>query len=383
MSKLGKWGRASAALGVILATLNFVFQGVIFTPGSPLTFLSPVVGFWWLFLATGLAAILFERKGLQVAALSTESSLERQDIIEPTNWARNSTYVLRNSYGISLFVSAVIVLIIALLLDQTALLVLWSLILLVGIGWIITARRYSQNISTHHTETLSVRVPNLFAVHSFHVALRQASEDLGYQIQQNTSPGRGGQSASYEQQIFHANGGFKARHRPIKSSKILSDEIADETYLSKILTVSTLGIFCALFGITILSASSTPLQIVLTTEEMDLAYIFGPLFLLSGLIVTGFDYYTRTREWGELYCVEEGTVYSSSLNIYDQEVLEKTSHNEPTVKAPETSAVLSVTVGAKCTGLYDEEKLTDDFSALADSIDDAADENQFEVVEGA
>lgn len=379
MPRTSRWGKILAGIGLVLAAIQFLLPSLLF---GPLQVIAPLVELWWLLTGVGIALLLVARYGFELPGVRTETTISRQDIIEPTNWARTSRYVLRQSFGAALAVSGTVLLALSLILGNTALAVLWALAAVLGVVWVTVAWRYSHPIVSHHTETMSVRVPDLFSVHSFHVALRQRAEDLGYKIEHNTSPGRGGQTAPHDDNVFHSKGGFKARRRPVESSQTLVDDLEDDTYLSHVVTLATAGVFSAFLGITLLGVASEPLMVTLTTDQLDPVYVFGPVFLLGGLTAVGYDYVTRTREWGELYCVEEGTIYSSSVNVYEDEVLQRIdSRAEPTVSTPETSAVLSVTVGAKCTALYDHDELEADFEALADAIEAAVEDNHLQIVD--
>ncbi len=75
---------------------------------------------------------------------------------------------------------------------------------------------------------------------------------------------------------------------------------------------------------------------------------------------------------GERYCVEEGTVHAVRTNEYADDVVDGMDYGvDPSVSSPATGAVLSVTVGAKCTSLYDESQLEADFERLVESVETA------------
>ncbi|MFB6308082.1 MAG: hypothetical protein ABEH35_02020 [Haloarculaceae archaeon] len=382
MSGVSRWGKVLLGIGIVLALFQFAMPAGLLV--GPVGVIAPLVGLWWALLLLGIAGLAVARFGLNLPTLRTQTPISREDIIQPTNWARNSRYVLRRSFGVALAVSSVVLLIVALALGETGLAILWILTLLLGIVWLVLGWRYSLDIVDHHTHTLSVRVPDLFAVHSFHVALRQQAEDLGYVIQRDTSPGSGGQSSAYNGEVFHANGGFKARKRPVGSSRILFPELDDDPYLSQVATVATLGVFALFLGITLITIAQVSIGMMVATGQLDPALVSGLVFLLVGIVLVAYDYVTRTREWGELYCIEEGTVHSSTVNVYDDDVLSSgTSHASPTVTTPDAAAVLSVTVGAKCSSLFDEADLESDFEALVDEIEVAASDAQLEIVESS
>lgn len=378
MSRASQWGRRLATTGALLAVFEFFLQDLLY--GLPV-FVSDLVGLWWAFLGVGVAALAVDRGSVSLPAIRTEPSVQRQDIITPTNWARTGKYDLRKSYGIGLVLASLIAFILALIVGNVPIALLWFVAGLVGAVWVLTAWRFGRDITTDRTATFSVRAPDLFSVHDFHIAVRQAVEDLGYEIQRETSPGIGGEPAEHNGEMFHAKGGFKGRKRPIASSKLLLSDIEDEPYLSELLTLSTAGIVATLIGVTSLASASIPLETAMATSEFDIVYLVGPVFLLGGVGATLYDYYTRTREWGELYCVEEGTVHGSTTRVYEDRTLEHLeSHAEPTVTTAESSATLSVTVGAKSSGLFDEDELESDLDTLIEAIDQAAANNKLDVV---
>jgi hypothetical protein len=378
MSRASQWGRWLALTGAVFAVFEFFLQDLLY--GLPI-FVSDLVGLWWAFLGVGVAALAFDRGSISVPAIRTEPSVQRQDIIRPTNWARTGKYDLRKSYGIGLVVAALVAFILALIVGNVAIGLLWLVAGLVGAVWMITAWRFGRDITADRTATFSVRAPDLFSAHDFHIAIRQAVEDLGYKIQRETSPGIGGEPAEHNGEIFHAKGGFKGRKRPIASSRLLVSDVADEPYVSELLTLSTAGVVATLIGITSLASASIPLETAMSTSEFDIVYLVGPVFLFGGVAATLYDYYTRTREWGELYCVEEGTVHGSTTRMYEDRTLESLdSHAEPTVTTAESSATLSVTVGAKSSGLFDDDELESDLDTLVEAVDRAAAANKLDVV---
>ena len=378
MSQTSKWSKGLATIGIVFAVFNFFLSDLLF--GLP-SFVLDAVGFWWLFLGAGIVGLAVNRGSINIPAIRTESSIQRQDIIKPTNWSRTGKYALRKSYGIGLVVASLIAFVLALIVGNVGLALLWFVVGLLGGVWSLIAWRFDRDVTTDHTSTFSVRAPDLFSAHDFHIAIRQTAEDLGYEMQRETSPGIGGEPAEHNGELFHAKGGFKARKRPIASSRMLVSDMEDEPFVSDLLTLATAGIIALLIGVTSLASASISLELALRTDEFDIVYFIGPLFLFGGLGVTLYDYYTRTREWGELYCVEEGTIHGSTTRVYEERTLESLeSHVEPTVTTAESSATLSVTVGAKCSNLFDEDELESDLETLIDAVDQAATANELDII---
>lgn len=378
MSGLSRWSKRLVAVGIIFGVFRHFLSDLLF--GLPV-FVSDIVGFWWLFFGAGILGLAATRRNVDIPAIRTESPLQRDDIISSTNWSRTGKYALRKSYGIGLVVAATIAFVLALIVGNSGLAILWFVVGLVGAVWSVAAWRLGRDITTHHTSTFSVRAPDLFSAHDFHIAIRQTAEDLGYEMQRETSPGIGGEPAEHNGELFHAKGGFKSRKRPIASSKLLLPEIEDDPYVSDLLTLSTAGLVAVLIGVTSLASASIPLETALSTEEFDIVYFVGPLFLFSGIAATLYDYYIRTREWGEIYCVEEGTIHSSTTRVYEDRKLENIKSDvDPTVTTAESSATLSVTVGAKCSSLFDEDELEDDIETLTEAVETAAAENELDII---
>lgn len=314
---------------LILGIFGLLFQVVVasgllpYGVTSALGFVQPIIDFWWIFAGIGILGIINKRSGINIPSVRTESPTERQSIIQSTNWVRESESILRYSFGSAILLSSVIMFVVSRALGKSTLSVFWILFSIAGIILIIFAWKRENSIVTHHTQTISIRAPDLFAVHSFHVALRQAAENLGYQIRENTSPSQGGRSSANNQSIFHANGGFKGRKRPIEPSNILFEEAAENKYLSIVATTATLGVFSTLLGITILTVPPTFFITALTVDSVNLepSHVIGMLLLISGIAITAYDYFKRTREWGEIYCVEEGTIYNSTINLHEKKML--------------------------------------------------------------
>lgn len=378
MSATTQWSKRLAAVGIVLAVFEYVFPELLFgLPG----FIVQIFGLWWVFIGVGVIGLVMGRRNLSIPTFRTKSSLERDDIITSTNWSRTGKYTLQKSYGVAIVVAATIAFILSLIVGNSGLAILWVVVAVAGTILSVVAWRRGRDIISHETSTFSVRAPDMFAAHDFHIALRQAAEDLGYATEQETSPGIGGQPAEHNGELFHAKGGFKARQRPIASSRIVVPDVEDNPFVSDLLTLSTVGVVAILIGFTSLASASIPLETALATDEFDIVYFVGPLFLFGGIIATAYDYFIRTREWGELYAVEEGSIHGSTTRVYEDSTLEQMKSDvEPTVTTAESSATLSVTVGAKCSTLFDDEKLEDDLETLAETVEEAAEEHELKLI---
>lgn len=364
MSRISRLGKLLLGIGVLVIGSQIFLGRPRILPGGP--------EFVVLVLLAGGGLYLVGKYNVSMPSIRTGSSLRRGDILRATNWARVGRYVLRRSFGIALAFSAGVLLLLALALQDIGLATLFILLGGVGVFWIVIAWRKAHGITEDHTESISVRAPNGFALHSFHIALRQRVEDLGYTVVSDTSPGEGGSPAPYDGDIYHADGGFRARHRPVEAAQPLTTEIQDDT-LNQIFTVATLGVFVTLLGITLVR---------ITESLAEPGGIAGALLVIVGLGVVVYDYVTRTREWGELYCVEEGTLYAGRTQVFSDQLLTETdSRPKPTVSSPETGAVLSITLGAKRSSLYAEDKLEDDFESLVDAIQTAAADHHLDLTE--
>lgn len=374
MSSTVRTGKVLIGIGVLLIAIDGV--GLASPPDAPLASLAPILDLWWLVILAGVGLALLPRlagdDGVSLPGVERGVNQDRQDIISATDWARLGRHALRSSYGVALTASAVVLFVVALGLQEFGLVALWVAAAVVGALVIAATWRAAHPIIDEHTETIAVRAPDNFAAHSFHVALRQQAEDLGYRVVTDVSPTEGGRPSAAAERVFHAHGGFEARNRPIEESRVLAPEV-DDPYLERILTVATLGVFVALLGVTLVS---------IDVGGLATTVLGGSLFVV-GIAVVAYDYATRTREWAELYCVEEGTVYETTVNTYSDDVLEafESPRIEPSATTTETAAVLSVTVSATCTPLYGEENVEEDFETLVEAVDEAADEFRFEVVD--
>jgi len=377
MSRITRTGKWFIGVGLIVGVVGSLLQPGPSGPG--------MVGQLSSVVFTGIALIgnltlslgvLLFLGGIAFPRIRGTNTFERQDIIEPTNWSRTSQYILRRSFGVPLVVASIVMLLLSVAVNEGFLTLVWLGALLLGVVWVFVSWRSAAEIVDHETSAVSVQLPEQFTVHQFHIALRQKAEDLGYVIDQDTSPGQGGKAASYNDRTYHANGGFKARKRPVRSSRILAPEADGDPYLSKIATVASLGVFSLSLGVLLLGVASDPLAGLFGPGDIDPAFISGLLLSIAGLGILAYDYLTRTREWAEIYCVAEGTITASTKQLYDDDVLNSQSdHTEPTVTAPDTGAELSITLGARRTSLYPEDDLLDDLDEIAAEIERSADDH--------
>lgn len=354
MSRVYTVGKGLVFLGLLLVAAGFVGVG----PGGPEA--ASV-------LVLGLLLLGITRFDISFSGIKRQLAIDRQDIVASTDWSRIGKYTLRSSFGIALAVSGVLLLVVSLAVQEYTQAALWAQVGILGVIIHAISWRFAHEITADYTQTISVQTPDLFSVHSFHIALRQRAEDLGYRVLTSTSPAESGSRSPIADEILHSKGGFKARRRPIEDAKPIANEL-DDPYADRILTVTTVGVFSLLLGILLFSIGGE--------IAGDLPLLGIPLAVI-GIAVIAYDYITRTREWGELYCVEEGTVSAVTINEYEDDIVDGMDYGvDPSISSPATGAVLSVTVGAKCTSLYDESKLEADFEALVDTIETAATEFQ-------
>ncbi|WP_290812617.1 hypothetical protein [Halovivax sp.] len=359
MSRIAKGGKGLIGLGAAILAAGYV--GAV--PGSP----DAAFGL----LVVGVLLVAVSRVDLSFVGVQTQLGMDRQDIVASTDWSRIGKYTFRKSFGGAIAASGLLLFVLSLGLQEFTLAATWAAVALAGLVLVAVSWRYAHEIAADHTHTVSVRVPDMFSIHSFHVALRQRAEDLGYRIIADGSPTKSGSASAVDDEIFHSKGGFKARKRPIGESRRLLPGV-DDPYAERLLTVTTVGVFATFLGVMTLSVGG---------ELTANGELLGLPLLLIGIVVVGYDYVTRTREWGELYCIEEGTVYASRINKYEDRVLNAVERGaEPTISSPATGATLSVTVGAKCTSLYDEDELESDFDELVGTVESAAENHQFSVV---
>lgn len=240
----------------------------------------------------------------------------------------------------------------------------WLLAVLVGFVLVLTSRQSAEEVQLDYTHRVSVRIPDLFSLHSFHVHLCQIAEDLGYVVTDRTSPGRGGGPARFDESVYLTEGGFKARKRPIRPS---ISPLPDDSPYADLASLTTGSMVVATVGASLLATGPRAVGLLL-------ALLGGGLFV--------YDYVRRTRQWAELYCVEEGTVYTPTASVHDGEPPgEGVVHHEPAVSAVESSTEMVVTLGAKNSVYFEDARLAEDFEALVGQLDDVASENSYTVVD--
>ncbi len=356
---------------VVAGGILFLLGAVVTSPGytGPLADLGGLMGTWVLFFAIGVGLYLYDRFDLSLGSKGASAELQRQDILESTNWTRENKYQIRKSIGVGLLIAGVLAWALSAVLGLSDLQLLWLGTAAVGVVLVTMSWRLSRGIKTNYTHEVSVHLPDQIALHTFHVRLRQLVEDNGYAIVSETSPSNGGRTAAFADRVWLSHGSFKARRRPISETQTLLPEVEDDPYLSKILTPITLGLVSLLGGVSLTQVHPSPLAANPNTTLYDGAHLLGWLFVAVGIALVGYGYVRRTREWGEIYCVEEGTVYSSNVNLYDEDTRsEFDSHVTPNVSTTDTACELVVTLGAACTSLYDEDQLQSDLKSLAEEV---------------
>lgn len=369
--KLKRLGATVIAIGALLFLVGtFGAVGSLAALGP----LSPE-----LLVAVGAALYLYDRYGGSLPGSTKTAELSRQDVIASTNWSRENKHQIRKSIGVGLLTAGLFAWVLSTVLGLGSIERLWLAVagfgaVLVGLSW-----RLSRGIKADYTREVSVRLPDQIALHTFHVRLRQFAEDKGYAIVSETSPSEGGRSAAFDEKVWLSHGSFKARQRPVAESRALVPEVEDDPYLSKLLTAITVGFVVIVTGISLTQVQPDPTATDPNMALYDGAHFLGGLFVLVGIALVAYGYIRRTREWGEIYCVEEGTVYGSDLNLYDEETVRGfESHVTPNVSAPDSACELVVTLGATCTSLYDERRLEEDLQSLADEVETLAETQRHE-----
>ncbi|WP_436906785.1 hypothetical protein [Halosimplex marinum] len=298
--------------------------------------------------------------------------VDRYEIVEATNWKRLNWIRLRRSLGVALTVAGTVALVVSLTVGTGgetgnaggAMALLWLGAVLAGLAIVVTSRTDGEEIAADYTHRVSVRIPDLFSLHSFHVHLRQITEDLGYVPTSDTSPGRGGSAAAFDEEVYLSKGGFKVRKRPFESSL---SPLPDDSPMAEVVNLTTASLSVVAVGVSLLVTGPR-------VAGLPLLLVGGAGFL--------YDYVRRTRQWAELYCVEEGTVYTPTAAVHDGEPPgEGVVHHEPAVTAAESSTELLVTLGAKHSVYFEVDRLEADFDALTDRLDDVAAENSYTVVD--
>lgn len=367
-----------AGIGVLLFVLTGILPGNLFLDPA-LRWIPGILELWWILVALGAALYVKQNYGLRLPGTPSEGNLKRQDIIESTNWSRENKHAIRKTIGVGLVLAGGVGYILSTLLGLGAIEGLWILSIVVGVVLVALAWRRSRGIKADHTREVSVRLPDQLALHTFHVKLRQVAEDKGYTIGGDTSPGDGGRTSAFDDDIFHSHGSFTARRRPIAEALSLLPDDRDESVLSNVVTAIPVGFLSFAVGLCVLLVTPGPGVAESNEALYDAVHLLGILFMLGGVGMAAYGYVRRTREWGELYCVEEGTVYSTDLSLYDEETLTDFDHQEtPNVAASDSACELVVTLGATCTNLYDEEQLVTDLNDLADAVESIAEEQRHE-----
>ncbi|MFB6146373.1 MAG: hypothetical protein ABEJ08_01640 [Halobacteriaceae archaeon] len=341
--------------------------------------LGPLFEFWWLFLLAG-GVFLVRDYGLtdRLAGEDLQSRgrrsgpLDREDIIEATNWKRVNFLVFRRSLGVSLAAAGAVALLLTLLIGRSAggiaVAVASLLASLAGVVIFLLSRSHAEEIREDYTHRVSVRVPDLFEVHTFHVHLRQVAEDLGYVTSDVVSPGRGGVRSGFDDGVFLSEGGFTATKRPIAPP------------ISPFPERSTLA-----DAVNVTSASMTAMLVsvaLVATQPSGGRVLVGALLFIGGLVGLVYSYVTRTRNWARMYCLVEGTVHTPTTNLYAESVGDmEAARVEPTVSSAESSTELIVTVGARQSRYFDEDQLSEDFAAFVSTLDDVAAANSYQVMD--
>ncbi|WP_167837423.1 hypothetical protein [Halosimplex halophilum] len=299
--------------------------------------------------------------------------LNRYEIIEATNWKRLNWIRLRRSLGVALTVAGTVALIVSVAFGDAeglsgefgaAMTALWFGAILLGLAVVATSRTDGEEVAMDHTHRVSVRIPDLFSLHSFHVHLRQIAEDLGYVPTNDTSPGRGGAAAAFDEEVYLSKGGFKVRKRPFEASL---SPLPEGSPMAEVVNLTTASLSLVAVGVSLLVTGPR---------------VAGAPLLLVGAVAFLYDYVRRTRQWAELYCIEEGTVYTPTAAVHDGEPPgEGVVHHEPAVSAAESSTELLVTLGAKHSVYFEGDRLEADFEALVERLDDVAAENSYTVVD--
>ncbi|NHN58886.1 MULTISPECIES: hypothetical protein [Halorussus] len=379
--KKSKIGVGLIGIGSLLFVARSVAPGLFFT--GPLEMLTAIPGGAATFVWFGILLYAYDRYGLSLSRSSgTTPGLQRQDVIASTNWSRENKHQIRKLFGVGLATAGVLAWALSSVLGVGGLKLLWLLVAAVGVGMIVLSWRLARGIKADHTREVSVRLPDQIALHTFHVRLRQLVEDRGYAVVSDTSPSEGGRSAAFADGVWLSHGSFKARRRPVSESRTLVPEVENDPYLSKLLTAITVGFVGILGGISLTQVRPAPTAADPNMALYDGAHLLGWLFVLGGVGLVAYGYVRRTREWAEIYCVEEGTVYGSNVNLYDEATrADFDGHATPNVSAPDTACEIVVTLGGTCTSLYDERQLESDLQSLAEAVQGVARDQRHEFFE--
>lgn len=389
MTATGRYGKAALWAGAALAALEFgLLDGLLRAANQrgALRALDPLAGVWWVVLGAGLVLALAGNRSRVAAAVAGDASVagdapSRHEIVTATNWRHENRRVLQRSLGLALLAASAVGGVAAVgFKEGTSLFASYEqavgvvvLAAVAGGALFVASTRATRHIHDDYTHRVSVRLPDLFSVHSFHVHLRQQAEDLGYAVRHEASPERSGASAGYDDSIFLSEGGFTARKRPIPPSDSLID---DDTIVGEIASLSTVGVVGVVLGLVVALAPGS-----LVVEGVALKLPLAAVLVAAGAGVAYKDYLDRTNHWAELYCVTEGTVYNPETNLYDDHANPASERATPRVSDSESSCELVVTLGAGCSPSFDERQLKQEFEAFAESVGDLAAANQYRVAE--
>ncbi|MFB6084100.1 MAG: hypothetical protein ABEJ94_07640 [Halorientalis sp.] len=379
--------------GWVLAVLAFVlllFRNQIGTVRSSvfgrrqpvLLLVGRVADLWWVALVLGGVVLAYDYGFLDRMTSRTQTGratgtaararkpISREDIIQATNWSRVNFIVFRRSIGVSLAAAGLIGTIIALVMGRGPSLIsgITFIAMIAGIWVVLTSRTRGKEISDDYTHRVSVRIPDLFEPHSFHLHLRQIAEDLGYVMADEISPGVGGVPAQFDEDVFLSEGGFIARKRPIMPPL---SPFPEESLLADLVNVTSISM-AAIF-VSIAAIASSPSSAMLP---------IGLVVTVVGILGLLYSYIVRTRNWARLYCLVEGTVHTPTANLYAEGLGNSgTEKLEPTISSPESATELIVTVGVRSSPYFDDEELQADFTSFVDDIDTVAQANSSRVLE--
>lgn len=383
---------------VVLAVVLYGIPGLLLGPGSgglsgppgpgPVAAIldSPLgllFEFWWVLLLIAIV-VLARDYGLgnevavrQFSGTSTRRlSINRDDIVRATNWSRINRIVFLRSIGISLAAAGGVAFVLTAALSGAgsgrggvATSALAFVVLVGGVAIYLFSRTKGRRIKHDYTHRVSIRIPDLFGPHSFHVHLRQIAEDLGYVVREEVSPGRGGTPAEFDDEIYLSEGGFVARKRPIAPP---ISPFPEESPLSDLVNLTSGSAAAILVGIALLLSSSN-----------GVGPVAGGLFVVLGSVGLLYVYVARTRKWARLYCLVEGTVSTPTANLYTEAVeTAETHHLDPTITASQTSTELVVTVGVRASPFFDDDELETEFGSFVSNLETVASENCHHVLDG-
>lgn len=391
---MSRWSRYLIGFGIVLFVLENL-PGNLSEPLSPiLSTLAPLLSIWWVFFFAGIGLVAVRRWNIDTP-IASGSALARHDIIQSTNWSRMNKYEFRRSIAVALIAAPIPVFILAAVIQRFDVALIWAVITVMGVLWILSLSR-DEDITHDFTKSVEVRIPNLFSLHSFHLHLRQTVEDLGYVTAEDTSPERGGARSSHSSDVFLAEGGFTARKQAIPPSRSLLGGDSENSGPG-VLSVLTLGIFLLMLGVTLVWIAPE-----IEGDIQQYVPVAGGIVLLAGIVVTASDYYSRTNNWREIYCVEEGTVYSPTVEVDDTDnehadspergnglsldmdrpealSLSMGEDRSTEIRTSQTSGVVTVTIGARRSAAVDTEQFESEFETMQRAIEDAVEEHELEM----